>query len=213
MKLYKNILCFASFLILGINICMSQINERFSIDSTQLTFEQKHGFDVISFSGCSYSTETGKPLLPVKTLSYVVPFQSEVKGITLHSVSVQKMSGTFNLMPVQPSQVTDGSPSIDFLLPDSSVYYSDTLYPTTEIEIISDEYTFGYHVVTIKIYPISYNTQTKELYLRTFNYSIEYISGNTTKKLELLVQKQSYNRSVLTEKHIKNLVCNPNKVT
>ena len=207
-KRWSNILmvCFIPF------VCvLAHTNEQITLNTNQLQFETHSVYDMVSFEGCAYTESVGKPQIPVQVYSFVVPYAATVTGISIQDETVQEVNGTYFLYPVQPPIPTDGSTPADFVEPDSLTYHSDNLYPDKKFDIVSDEYTFGYHVVTVKIYPVAYISNTKKLYIRNFTYSIQY-QTTAARTSTISLSKQSYHRSLLTQQHIQAIVKNPNNV-
>lgn len=70
------------------------------------------------------------------------------------------------IYPAQPQNPINEPPPA-FVEPISSIYSSNTKYPSTVIEIASQQYDKGYHIVTLHIYPLSYIPKDKRLSLFT----------------------------------------------
>ena len=91
---------------------------------SNLSFSTEGGYDVISLIGCDYVEEIGKPMLPLKVISLVIPTDMKVTGFTINSCDSTGISGDYNIFPAQPPGILDGSPPPPSVPPDSLIYSS-----------------------------------------------------------------------------------------
>jgi hypothetical protein len=90
----------------------------------------------IKLIGCDLATvEIGKPLLPVYSLSLLIPSDEDVEGITVDSIISTKMdiAGEYWVYPAQPPVYLGGTP--EFVPPDSETYTSDLPYPGELVKV------------------------------------------------------------------------------
>ena len=184
----------------------AQINDNFTLNSQNIIIQQNGSYDIVSIKNCSYTEEAGNPQLPVKIISYLLPYNSTVTSIDV-SVTLQKLQGNYYIFPAQPERYLDGSDPPAFVEPNLEVYNSNTPYPSNTVEIINDGYTHGYHVVTVKIYPVEYHPTDREIYLRDINFTINY-SGSFDSRLSLPFTRQSHRRYELGKQFVQNIVKN-----
>ncbi len=175
---------------------------------SDLSFSTNNGYNVVSLKNGFYTEEIGAPQLPVKILSFLIPADKKVGSITINSTTIQQLSGTYNIYPAQTPIPTNMSPNLmDFDDPNSDIYNSNDPYPGERFEITEDGYPMGYHVVTIKFYPVEYIPASKILKLYTsINFTIVY--ENNTEDV-LLPDRQSKYSNDLSKGYIKNMVENP----
>ena len=186
----------------------AQISDSYVLTQNDLTFHRNGEYDEILITNeNSFTEEIGNPQLPVKIVSYVLPYNSTVTGITVNSVSSQKLSGTYIIIPLQPTRYLDGSEPPPFVEPNPEVYNSNTPYPNKKVEIISDGYTLGYHIVTVAIHPIEYYPVNKEIYLRNISFTINYV-GSFDSRLCSPFEKQSFRRYELGKQFVQSMVKN-----
>ena len=186
----------------------AQISDSYVLTPNDITVYRNGGYDVIITEEQSFTDEIGNPQLPVKIISYVLPYNSTVKSIDI-SVTQQKLEGNFYIFPVQPPRRLDGSEEPPFVEPNPEIYGSSTPYPNKIVEIINDGYTHGYHVVTVAIYPVMYYPADREIYLRDINFTINYTTSSSN---TLTIKKQSLNRAELTKQFVQSMVKNANDV-
>jgi hypothetical protein len=160
-----------------------------------------------------YTTEVGFPELPVYVQSFVVPLDAKLNGVTVNGINRQKLEGVFYVYPAQPPMPAVQYNADDFTPPNPAVYRSSKPYPGKQAEIISDDVYLGYRIVTVQLYPVEYIPLTRELYLCSFNFSLNY-SANTKQANDngFEMQTQSLYRYEKNKKNVKFCVENPEAV-
>jgi hypothetical protein len=189
----------------------AQINDSYILNQNDVIIQQNGVYDEISIDGCTYIDEVGNPQLPVKIVSYVLPYNSTVIGMVINIVSQEKLSGNYYVYPVQSPRVLDGSDTPPFVEPNSEIYNSNTPYPSNTVEIINDGYTHGYHVVTVAIYPVEYHPSGREIYLRDISFTINYNSIFDS-RLGIPFGRQSAKRAELGKEFVQSMVKNVDDV-
>ena len=191
-------------------LCISTLvfadyNGNITTNETELSFTQLNDYDVISLEEGYYMEEEGAPQLPVKILKYVIPVDMNVKDIIINSSEQIQISGTYNIYPAQPPQYWEIEQP--FVEPDSNIYNSHTPYPGKLVEVIGDGYSMGYHIVTLRFYPVEYIPAEQKINLYTnIDFTIEYEINQQPIQLPL---RQSIIRKKLVESFIKSSVENP----
>jgi len=189
----------------------AQISDNITLNVNDLMFLKNRTYDVISINEDTFTDEIGSPQLPVKVISYVLPYNSTVTSITINSVSLENLSGVFYIYPAQPPRYLDGSEPTPFVEPNQTIYGSSMPYPSGTVEIISDNYTYGYHVVTLKVYPIEYIPINKEIYLRNITFTINYTNSFDYSR-GTPFERQSLRRAELGKQFVQNIVKNVSDV-
>ncbi|MBI4646203.1 MAG: hypothetical protein HY738_06290, partial [Bacteroidia bacterium] len=172
----KNLKLLLAVFVLSNSISVfAQYNGIVQTNSGQISYETKNGYVLLYFDDNFTTEQIGAPQLPVKILKYIIPIDMKVKNVIINNSNVQQLSGLFNIYPAQPPQITDGSPPPDFVEPDTAIYNSNNPYPGKLVEIIEDNITFGYHIVTLCFYPVEYIPLDKKINLYTYvDFTIEY---------------------------------------
>ncbi len=156
--------------------------------------------------------EVGKPELPVYRVSYVLPVDAVVTGVTFKKKSKQKFDGSFYLYPAQEPKYTDNSKEVKFTAPDRIVYESNQPYPTKLYDIESDRFLQGYHIITLLIYPFEYIPKSRTLnYYTVLDYTIQYTLGGNADEIRPLTQ--TVYRAEQCKDFVKSLVQNTEDVT
>ena len=185
----------------------AQISDNFTLIQNDIKVEQNGIYDELITVENTYTDEVGNPQLPVKIVSYVLPYNSTVTGIEVNSMTQEKLDGNYYIVPVQPPRALDWSEPPPFVEPNLEVYNSNLPYPSNTVEIINDGYTHGYHVVTIAIYPVKYYPADREIYLRDINFTINY-NNVFDSKLSISFERQSAKRAELGKQFVQNMVKN-----
>ncbi len=204
----SNIYKLSILLILFIpSLLAAQINDSINISKSDLSIQKELGYDRFIFDDLFSTEEIGNPELPVRIESYVLPIDAKVAGITLNSINRQKLSGEYYIFPAQPPRILDWSDPPEFVEPNPQIYNSTTPYPGKSFEIISDGYGHGYHIVTVKIYPVEYIPKTREIFLCKIDFTINY-SLDKAKSDLIKPERQSKKRADLAKSYVNSLVRN-----
>jgi hypothetical protein len=145
-------------------------------NETDLTYSQKDGYDVVSLQEPTYLTAEGEPMLPVKVVQFLIPNEVRVGSIRIVSTQEKLFEGEFRIYPAQPPlPVQIKEKQQEFVLPKAAVYNSSAIYPENIIEIVDHGFSFGYHLVALRVCPVRYLPIEKKLYFLTeINFALEY---------------------------------------
>ncbi len=187
---------------------MGQYYGNVQTNSNEIIYDSINSYDVLSFEDYSTTDQIGAPQLPVKILKYIIPIDVNVTTVTINYSNVQQLSGLFNIYPAQPPQIINGSSPLDFVEPDTSIYNYNAPYPGKLVEIIEDNITLGYHIVTLKFHPVEYIPLNMKINIYTDIYfTIEYETNPNSPRLP---EKQTVKRYDLVKGFIKSSVENQN---
>lgn len=193
------------------NANYAQINDQLKIDKSEINSDKTNGFDKLNWKSDYKTNEVGNPELPVYRVSYVLPVDAVITGVTFKRKRKQKLDGSFYLYPVQKPIPTDNSKEVNFTAPDSKVYESNKPYPNKIYEIESDRFLQGYHIVTLLIYPFEYISKSRTLnYYADLDYTIQYTLGGNTDEIRPLTQ--TVLRAEQCKDFVKSLVQNTEDV-
>lgn len=103
---------YACLLTLVSSLSYAQVNDHLLVNKTEMVSEKQSGFDKISWKGEYTTQEISKPQLPVYQVSYVLPIDVLVTGVTFTTQAKQKHEQNFNIIPVQQPVLTDNSTKI-----------------------------------------------------------------------------------------------------
>jgi len=137
-------------------------------------------YSTVSYQGLYNDGAPGAPSLPVDYIKFSVPYNA-----TNFSVSTT-VSSSFTLYPeilypCQPIRLMNDTTPLIITLPDSTIYYSNTYYPSQRAWVVDEGYLAGEnHIVTVAVLPWQYKHLTRvgsvdQLKLhRTVNLTLSY---------------------------------------
>ena len=161
----------------------------------------------ISIESMCYTEEVGSPKLPYCVKSFVLPDNAKAPMIKVATTSRQLIGENLLIIPAQyPTPI--GEDYSSWTEPNSEVYNSLKPFPGQYAEIISDRVDFGYHIVTVKFYPIEYIPSEKKLYLCDLSFSLVYSMDRTVSPTSPILKRQSKRLSLLDREYVKSIVDN-----
>jgi hypothetical protein len=137
----------------------------FSMDD--LSFEQCiHGSDTFQIPhvvGASLATDSlGAPDLPFKTVTLLIPQDRTCIGVDVTYETQQVLDSVYNVYPTQTPVIIGEEPG-PFVEPDSAIYESDSAFPSSLASLLHEGYRYGYKLVTVRVYPLTYRPASREL--------------------------------------------------
>lgn len=207
----RNTLLFCLMLLWTITAQAQQVTGSAGLSPDQIEITQYDNFHHITYSGDEYIADEGYPRLPIIILSYVLPFDAAVSGLTITSQQEQKITGNYTIFPVQPPQTVGVAGSPVSAGANDSIYSLNRRYPDMTAEIVDDSYNLGYHVVTVRVYPVAYIPASGELYARQITFTIDYTPGAAPADVPR-PETQSFRRSVASRAAIVGRVQNTTDV-
>ncbi|RLF60949.1 MAG: hypothetical protein DRN37_01815 [Thermoplasmata archaeon] len=118
-------------------------------------------FTTVNMYGCiNMGQGPGTPELPVYSAKILLPYGTELEDVTISGTSVEVMNRGINLQekPVMPYQypVPIGHEAPPFIM-DENTYTSAGIIPDTLYDVVGVDYCRGYAILTLNIYPVTYN--------------------------------------------------------
>jgi len=167
-------------------------------------FSSVNGYSKIGISGCGMTTNIGKPMLPTRIVSVLIPPDGEVKSIDLISSDVDTLKQSCKILPVQ-HPVADGASELPkFVEPDPAVYESGEAYPGFLFEDAGVQWMQGYKILNIRLFPMQYSPKSgKVIYYKMMKFVVTVASTGV-----------SPSRSTFSDAKamISKIVVNPEKV-
>ncbi|MBD3184091.1 T9SS type A sorting domain-containing protein [Candidatus Poribacteria bacterium] len=159
-------------------------------------------FDLINLPETRWTTETGKPKLPVVRTFVVIPSDGDVT-IKIEDKEHKILQG-YRVYPVgrQVVRYKGEMAYIDeeFFM-DNGVYSDDNFYPRNSAEISFSGYFREHRLIQLELYPIRYNPKSRDLMCSSYlSVSLNYDSSSTnynTTPLPELYQSQIANYASL----------------
>ncbi|MFH0860509.1 MAG: C25 family cysteine peptidase [Candidatus Altiarchaeota archaeon] len=172
------------------------------------TISNRDSFDVIEIEGLEFTVDTGKPMLPMKSISILIP-DYEITDVELIYFENISIDGKFQIFPVQPSQpISLSNVTINFTEPDSSVYNSNEIYPSEIFKIVGENKIRDHRILNLIVFPIQYiPLEGKAFFLNNLTFRISY-----SKHISIANSIQDPD-SEYFDNIVKNLVINPEKLS
>ena len=156
----------------------AELIQEVSFDQGELKFTRIRDFDLASLPGTDFTREVGAPMLPAKTVHILLPPGSSFEGIEVVSTEREGLGRGYRIFPCQPPAPMDGSEPPPFVSPSSRIYDSLEPYPSLPVLVLSESRISGYHLVSIRAYPLTYVPATGELILnRSLALAVSYQPG------------------------------------
>ena len=143
------------------------------------TFSTQTGYDTVNLIDGGYTSDIGKPMIPVKDIRIALP--ESMKATTLHILDIQEqpIDGKYVMYPAQPAQRIDTpAQEIKFVQPDAQTYRSTQEYPTQYLELTGQNDLAGQSMADLTIYPLHYLPAEQKLFVVTsITFTIEGTEG------------------------------------
>lgn len=135
----------------------------------------------IGFDGASWTTETGKPKLPVYTAQIGLPTVSSVTATVLQKQSTFKKVEP----PLIINQITD--PFFPDAQQKDDSTQTSTLYPAEMVEVIPVGFVRSQRIGGLHIHPVQYNSTTQQIKITNdITFRIDFYGAPTTASKPLL---------------------------
>jgi hypothetical protein len=177
------------------------------------SFDTLRGYTIVQLNDGGYTSEAGKPMVPMKTVRIALPTGMKATGVKILTLETQSIDGSYTLYPAQVSQpIGDYYRENHFVQPDAQTYRSIQFYPSTSVEFTGQRDWAGQSIADVTVYPLRYIPLQKKLILITsITFTIEGIGGYVCG--DYLPKTISDNARSLIETMVQTMVMNPQDVT
>jgi parallel beta-helix repeat protein len=167
-----------------------------------------NGYDQVSVDGLDSAGNAGEPLLPIRTVSVLVPFGRDVNDVNVVPGEKVTLDESYTVEPGQKCVPLDSLDSaVGFTPPDSKIYGSSSAFPAQLSSDESVQSKMGYKILSLNLHPVSYIPATGEIsYFKSLTVEVRTSPSATTKN-ELPV-----NNSINAKKVIEGAVDNPDSI-
>ena len=192
------------------SICSGEkITINFEFSPTDLEFTKSEQFEIVTFKDSIFSSDkSGAPKLPAKFINVLIPPDATFKGIETIGNEIIVKRQTL-IYPIQPSfKLTDTPP--DFVEPDSSIYNSQKKIPADLAENCGLQIMRGNKMIALRINPVRYVPQRRELYLVTnLQITVTYEYPTTKRTSQPITFRRS---NKIFDKMLEEMVINPEEL-
>ncbi|RKZ23522.1 hypothetical protein DRQ18_00320 [bacterium] len=166
----------------------------FTLDESMVRVEKLEGYDLFRIKGFGFLTDTGKPMLPAKVISFVIPPDARVEDIEIETSGVYVL-GKYTPYPAQPPVPISFPVKRRFVSPDPEVYEGKKAYPENVVELVHTGNISGYKIVSLRICPLRYVGGKIKVYPE-IRYRIVYREGVITPRKVTKRQREAFGRVV-----------------
>lgn len=199
-------------------IVQGSITESFAFPADDMTLTTDT-IDGVAYCKVSYydtynTGETAHPSLPVKYYTFSIPWNATNITVSANVLDTNIISAPATVFPTQAQQPTDGTISLEFTLPDSTIYNTEAYYPSQITKIANEGYQLGdNHILTIAVNPIQYNPVTRHLKVNNEIYlNITYSLVNKNDLPTKIISRNDLSLKEQDLNSIKAIVQNPSNV-
>lgn len=143
---------------------MQTITNSYEIDKSFDFSDVEIISDYVYMEGLKNSQKVGEPVLPVKTINILLPFDSKVKDIDVLVGNKITLDGNYFVKPAQKPYPTSYEGEIEITKPDSRIYDSMDAYPGKLYNIVSRQKVKGYDILIVNLYPVHYVPKLGQIY-------------------------------------------------
>ncbi|MFH1062444.1 MAG: C25 family cysteine peptidase [Candidatus Omnitrophota bacterium] len=162
-------------------------------------------YDRIKVPGLNNFAAPGEPLLPIKTVKYLIPYGKKVSNVSVGWTRKKYLYGTYFVEPAQAQVPTSYTGNPKHTLPKPDVYARNTAYPETIFKIVSTQQMRGYKILIINLYPVEYIPAAGKLaYYENLNLNITLANASTA-----LGSNPLYRGIAADQKAVSDFIDNP----
>jgi len=133
-------------------------------------------YDRVILKGASSLGDFGEPVLPVKEIKVLIPYEYNVGDISINTGKIVKIGSNFLVEPGKKEQTFSQKTSISSYNKNNDIYTSENQYPGKLIEKVGTYCFRGYQILILTIHPVQYKPATGEIfYYDSIDISIEVI--------------------------------------
>ncbi len=137
----------------------------FGVDD--ISFYRYMNYDRISLPGCESYAAPGKPLLPVRVVTLVIPPDAADPELDLVLEETVPLEGSWKIQPAAVPRPFSAQDSPVVISPDPAVYSSCEPWPAARLEGPATGSKTGFKLVSFRYRPVTWNPSTGKLELAT----------------------------------------------
>ena len=121
------------------------------------------GYNRVTMEGCEPSHKTGEPLLPVKSVSILLPEGKEAGDVTLEYGPEVELAGSYYVEPAAQPYPLSKPELAKAPSPDPTIYASREPYPTDALREKVPQVKKGYNILYLSLCPVRYVPAERKL--------------------------------------------------
>ena len=135
----------------------------YSFDFTKPVITKAGDYDLVSMEGCEISHQTGKPLLPFKGITILIPEGKVVSEVIGEPADEVTIPGSYLVKPAAQPYPLSKPELRKKAVPDAAIYNSNTPYPPDISSRGLPQTKKGYNLIFINLYPVKYIPAERKL--------------------------------------------------
>ena len=140
------------------------------------TITKIRGYHRVTMAGMPSLGKPGEPVLPVKTVRFLIPFGHEVGAIDIVKGQKIDLSGAYNVEPGQKPATLSDRRRTAFTSPKRGIYRSRNPFPGRAHTTRSVQSKRGYRILPVNLHPMEYIPgEGKLYYYKTMTIEVETV--------------------------------------
>lgn len=178
---------------------------------SDIALRQVGSYGSVMIKGGVSLWDPGHPALPSKKFYISVPWGCTFKGLTVRTSKFISLSKQIVLEPSQPDEPTILGNSVEWVGPDTRLYASDRILPSTVAAMTAMRLKNGFSLAEVTVCPFRYKPKSKQLDLiGRVNLTLEYTLSGKSRPVPSSLTAARYERKY--KKIVEKIVLNPNDV-
>ncbi len=144
-------------LVAGIPAVAQELNHAFRYHTEHVEIIDAGAYDRVEYDGARADYDPrlyGYPELPVFIHRFLLPPETRIEELLFTNIETETLEGEFLPRPIEPESPPGEEPEPHGPLPE--IYESENPYPEQPITITTEGEFRGYHLVTLKVYPVQF---------------------------------------------------------
>ena len=155
---------------------------------------EMNGYDVIRFTDTYNTGIEGEATLPYKTVSLLLPQNTEAQDITVEYFDFVELDGTYNLLPKQAARPLSSTEPVVFER-NEDFYRSDNVYPETTFSSVNTQYLNGCTFAFAQFTPVRYVPATgKVSYAKSVTVTIDVTASRADRSSKVWMTPEVQSR-------------------
>ncbi len=177
MNMKKVLLTLVFSVILSVLSFAQTVQKTYYFDSPMVS--EINGYDVITFADTYNTGVNGEASLPWKTVSLLLPQNTDAQSITVDYSDFVELDGSYNLLPKQAARPLSSTKPLVFEK-NEEFYRSENVYPETTFSKVNTNYLNGCSFAFAQFTPVRYVPATgKVSYARSVTVTINVTASKS----------------------------------
>ena len=187
----KNIIL--TFVLLAVSVFASAQSITHTYHFNQPIVQQIGDYQTLAFENSVSNGTIGEPTLPWKSISLMLPQNTEATAIHVVLSDFTELEGQYNLMPAQrPRPISDDSPFV--FEKNEDLYRSNEAYPNKEFNTVSTQVLNGVSFAFGGFTPVKFKPASGQVsYAQTVTVTVEYQTSRIDNSKKLWLRPETQN--------------------